>query len=124
MLFLLLPLLSLARLTQPITTAYKLAIAWGGLRGALTLVLALAVTENQALTPEVQRFVAVLATGMVLRTLLVNGTTSNSSSIFCVSIDCRRLTRRCATGCWSFPMRRSPRPCEPRGATTKSRLRP
>jgi CPA1 family monovalent cation:H+ antiporter len=74
-LFLLLPLLSVARLTQPISTAYKLAIAWGGLRGALTLVLALAVTENRALTPEVQRFVAVLATGMVLFTLLVNGTT-------------------------------------------------
>ena len=77
-LFLLLPLLSLARLTQPISTAYKLAIAWGGLRGALTLVLALAVTENSALNPEVQRFVAVLATGMVLFTLLVNGTTLRS----------------------------------------------
>jgi monovalent cation:H+ antiporter, CPA1 family len=74
-LFLLLPLLSLAKLTQPISTAYKLAIAWGGLRGALTLVLALAVTENPALTPEIQRFVAVLATGLVLFTLLVNGTT-------------------------------------------------
>jgi CPA1 family monovalent cation:H+ antiporter len=74
-LFLLLPLLSLAKLTQPISTAYKLAIAWGGLRGALTLVLALAVTENPALKPEVQRFVAVLATGLVLFTLLVNGTT-------------------------------------------------
>lgn len=74
-LFLLLPLLSLAKLTQPISTAYKLAIAWGGLRGALTLVLALAVTENPALNPEIQRFVAVLATGLVLFTLLVNGTT-------------------------------------------------
>jgi CPA1 family monovalent cation:H+ antiporter len=74
-LFLLLPLLSLAKLTQPISTAYKIAIAWGGLRGALTLVLALAVTENRALAPEVQRFVAVLATGLVLFTLLVNGTT-------------------------------------------------
>ena len=74
-LFLLLPLLSLAKLTQPISTAYKLAIAWGGLRGALTLVLALAVTENTALTPEIQKFVAVLATGLVLFTLLVNGTT-------------------------------------------------
>jgi CPA1 family monovalent cation:H+ antiporter len=74
-LFLLLPLLSLARLTQPISTAYKLTIAWGGLRGALTLVLALAVTENPALSPEIQRFVAVLATGLVLFTLLVNGTT-------------------------------------------------
>ena len=74
-LFLLLPLLSLAKLTQPISTGYKLTIAWGGLRGALTLVLALAVTENSALTPEVKRFVAVLATGLVLFTLLVNGTT-------------------------------------------------
>ena len=77
-LFLLLPLLSLAKLTQPISTAYKIAIAWGGLRGALTLVLALAVTENSTLNPEVQRFVAVLATGMVLFTLLVNGTTLRS----------------------------------------------
>jgi CPA1 family monovalent cation:H+ antiporter len=74
-LFLLLPLLSLTKLTQPISTAYKLAIAWGGLRGALTLVLALAVTENPALKPEIQRFVAVLATGLVLFTLLINGTT-------------------------------------------------
>ena len=74
-LFLLLPLLSLARLMQPISTAYKLAIAWGGLRGALTLVLALAVTQNAALAGSVQRFVAVLATGLVLFTLLVNGTT-------------------------------------------------
>ena len=74
-LFLLLPLLSLAKLTEPISTAYKLAIAWGGLRGDLTLVLALAVTENPALKPEIQRFVAVLATGLVLFTLLVNGTT-------------------------------------------------
>ena len=74
-LFLLLPLLSLTKLTEPISTAYKLAIAWGGLRGALTLVLALAVTENPALKPEIQRFVAVLATGLVLFTLLVNGTT-------------------------------------------------
>ena len=60
---------------QPISTAYKLAITWGGLRGALTLVLALSVTENAALPDEVRRFVAVLATGLVLFTLLVNGTT-------------------------------------------------
>ena len=74
-LFLLLPLLSFAKLTQPISTAYKLAIVWGGLRGALTLVLALAVTENPAVRPDVQQFVAVLATGLVLFTLLINGTT-------------------------------------------------
>lgn len=50
-------------------------IVWGGLRGAVTLALALAVTENQRISPEVQRFIAVLATGFVLFTLLVNGTT-------------------------------------------------
>jgi len=65
----------LSKLMQPISTAYKLAITWGGLRGALTLVLALSVTEDAALPEEVRRFVAVLATGLVLFTLLVNGTT-------------------------------------------------
>ncbi len=74
-LFLFVPVLSLARLTQPISTAYKLAIAWGGLRGALTLVLALSVTEDRGLPDEVRRFIAVLATGLVLFTLLVNGMT-------------------------------------------------
>jgi monovalent cation:H+ antiporter, CPA1 family len=74
-LFLLLPLLSWSKLTQPISTSYKIAIAWGGLRGALTLVLALSVTENATLPHEVRRFVAVLATGLVLFTLFVNGTT-------------------------------------------------
>ena len=74
-LFGLLPLLSLARLTKPISTAYKIAIAWGGLRGALTLVLALSVTENPEVPLAVQRFVGVLATGLVFFTLLVNGAT-------------------------------------------------
>lgn len=63
------------RLTQRIDLNYKLAIIWGGLRGALTLVLALAITEHSSLPPNVQRFVAVLATGFVLFTLFVNGTT-------------------------------------------------
>jgi len=74
-LFALLPPLSYFNLTQPIGMAYKLAIAWGGLRGALTLALALAVSENRSLDPATHHFVAVLATGMVLFTLLVNGTT-------------------------------------------------
>ena len=74
-LFVLVPPLEFLKLTEPISSAYKLAITWGGLRGALTLVLALAATENAALSPEVKRFVAVLATGLVLFTLFVNGTT-------------------------------------------------
>jgi monovalent cation:H+ antiporter, CPA1 family len=74
-LFGLLPLLSAARLTQRVSHRYKFVILWGGLRGAVTLALALAVTENRALDPELQRFVAILATGFVLFTLLVHGTT-------------------------------------------------
>jgi len=74
-LFGLMPPLEYLKLTQPISSAYKLAITWGGLRGALTLVLALAATENAALSPEIKRFVAVLATGLVLFTLFINGTT-------------------------------------------------
>jgi CPA1 family monovalent cation:H+ antiporter len=74
-LFVLMQPLEFFKLTQPISSAYKLAMTWGGLRGALTLVLALAATENAALSPEIKRFIAVLATGLVLFTLFVNGTT-------------------------------------------------
>ena len=77
-LFALMQPLEFFRLSQPISAAYKLAITWGGLRGALTLVLALAATENNALGPETQRFIAALATGFVLFTLFVNGTTLRS----------------------------------------------
>ena len=62
-LFVLLPPLETLGLTQRIDFNYKLAIIWGGLRGALTLVLALSVTEHGALPPNVERFVTVLATG-------------------------------------------------------------
>ena len=70
-----LPLLSALRLSQKVSGAYKLAIAWGGLRGAVTLALALSVTENPRIDPAIQHFVAVLATGFVLFSLLVNGLT-------------------------------------------------
>jgi CPA1 family monovalent cation:H+ antiporter len=74
-LFGLLPLMSLMKLSQPVSTPFKTVILWGGMRGAITLTLALGVTENPAIDPQVQRFVAVLATGFVLFTLLVYGTT-------------------------------------------------
>ncbi|WP_342641967.1 cation:proton antiporter [Rhodoligotrophos ferricapiens] len=74
-LFGVLPLLSFAKLSEKISTSFKLVILWGGLRGAITLALALAVTENNVIPPEIQRFVAVLATGFVLFTLLFYGTT-------------------------------------------------
>jgi len=74
-LFGLLPALSGLHLSQRVDHRFKVVILWGGLRGAVTLALALAVTENTRLEPSVQRFIAVLATGFVLFTLLVSGTT-------------------------------------------------
>ncbi|MEQ8967670.1 MAG: cation:proton antiporter [Azospirillaceae bacterium] len=70
-----LPALSAAGLAQRVDDPLKAVILWGGLRGAVTLALALAVTENPVLDPEVKRFVGVLATGFVLFTLLVNALT-------------------------------------------------
>lgn len=78
-LFLMFPSLSRLNLCEPISPAYRLAIAWGGLRGAVTLVLALGVAENSQLPDAVRHFVANMATGFVLFSLLVNGTTLRAS---------------------------------------------
>ncbi len=74
-LFAIFPLLSAARVIQRVSTPMKTVIIWGGLRGSVTLALALAVTENAAIEPEVKRFIAIQATGFALFTLLVQGTT-------------------------------------------------
>ena len=68
-LFGLLPLLSAVRLAQKVETSQKLVILWGGMRGAVSLALALAATENAELPYEIRQFVGVLATGFVLFTL-------------------------------------------------------
>lgn len=70
-----LPILTLLRLSPRVDNPYRVAILWGGLRGAVTLALALAVTESPGVPPEVKRLVAIVATGFVLFTLLVQGTT-------------------------------------------------
>ena len=46
-LFGLMPLLSGVGLSQRVDNTYKAVILWGGLRGAVTLALALAVKENR-----------------------------------------------------------------------------
>ncbi len=71
----LIPVLSLTRIAQPIGGGYKLFMLWGGMRGAVSLALALAVTEQSSVPPEVRQFVGVLATGFVLFTLLVTAPT-------------------------------------------------
>lgn len=70
-----LPALTAAGLAERVSGAYKTVILWGALRGAISLALALAVTENADLPAEVRRLVAVLTTGFVLFTLLVNAPT-------------------------------------------------
>jgi CPA1 family monovalent cation:H+ antiporter len=77
-LFGLLPLLTLIRVSPHVERPYRTAILWGGLRGAVTLALALAVTESLRVPVEVKRLVGILATGFTLFTLLVQGTTLRS----------------------------------------------
>ncbi len=74
-LFGLLPLLSRARLSPRVERPYRIAILWGGLRGAVTLALALAVTENLTIDLEIRRQVGIVATGFTLYTLIVQGMT-------------------------------------------------
>ncbi|TVS01295.1 MAG: sodium:proton antiporter [Rhodobacteraceae bacterium] len=70
-----LPLLSRLSLSPAVEPTYRAAILWGGLRGAVTLALALAVTESVLVPPAIKREVGILATGFTLFTLLVQGTT-------------------------------------------------
>jgi CPA1 family monovalent cation:H+ antiporter len=70
-----LPLLSAVGIANRVSNPYKMVILWGGLRGAVSLALALAVTENMNVSQEIRHFIAVLTTGFVLFTLFVNGTT-------------------------------------------------
>lgn len=74
-LFGLLPLMARLRASPPVETPFRVAILWGGLRGAVTLALALAVTESLRVPIEVKRLVGILATGFTLFTLIVQGTT-------------------------------------------------
>ena len=70
-----LPILALTRLSPPVPLPFKVTMVWGGLRGAITLALALAVTEDPKIPLPVAHFVGILATGFVLITLLTCGTT-------------------------------------------------
>ncbi len=74
-LFGVLPLFEKNNSTANISLAYKGVMLWGGLRGAVSLALALSIMENASFTSETQRVIGVLVTGFVLFTLLVNATT-------------------------------------------------
>lgn len=71
----LLPPLSALGWGSRVSHPYKLVVVWGGLRGAVSLALALAVTSDPAISAEVKHTVAILTTGFVLFTLFVSGAT-------------------------------------------------
>ncbi|MQP67651.1 cyclic nucleotide-binding domain-containing protein [Niveispirillum sp. SYP-B3756] len=70
----LLPILGWIGASDRISVPYRAVMTWGGLRGAVSLALALAVTENRRVPDSIQDTVAVVATGFVLFTLFVQGT--------------------------------------------------
>ncbi|MEM7223233.1 MAG: cation:proton antiporter [Pseudomonadota bacterium] len=74
-LYALLPVLSTLRVTAPIGGRYKLVLLWGGLRGAITLTLAVSVSQHNMIPEEDRHFVSVLATAYVLFTLFVQAPT-------------------------------------------------
>lgn len=71
-LFGLFPMLSAIGWAEPVGAPLRAVVLWGGLRGAISLALALAVVENPKVPPEVKSFVSVLCTAFVLFTLFVN----------------------------------------------------
>ncbi|MGH6940201.1 cation:proton antiporter, partial [Hypericibacter sp.] len=71
----LLPPLAAMGLTGKVSAAYRAVIVWGGLRGAVSLALALGVAADPQLPAETRHLVGVLTTGFVLFTLFVNAPT-------------------------------------------------
>ncbi len=73
----LLPVFGLAGLSDKVSKEYTTVMFWGGLRGAVSLALALLILENTDpwVTDDIKDFVGVLVTGFVLFTLFVNAPT-------------------------------------------------
>lgn len=71
-LFGLFPVLTAIGWAEPVAKPLRLVVLWGGLRGAISLALALAVVENPKVPAEVKSFVSILCTGFVLFTLFIN----------------------------------------------------
>lgn len=70
-----LPVLETFKLVQPVNRRYKAILVWGGLRGAVTIVLAMVAAGNQQIPEQIRDFIAISAVLFVLFTLFVNATT-------------------------------------------------
>lgn len=70
-----LPMLEAVKLVQPVNKRYKAILVWGGLRGAVTIVLAMVAAGDERLPEHIRDFIALSAVLFVLFTLFVNATT-------------------------------------------------
>jgi CPA1 family monovalent cation:H+ antiporter len=70
-----LPLLSRIGMCAPLPRAHRLVIAWGGVRGPVTLVLALCASRAPQLPPVARHMASVVAVGFVLANLACTGLT-------------------------------------------------
>ena len=71
----LIPGLAAAGIASPVSPRFRLAMLWGGLRGAVTVALALTVAADPALPAYLRERVGVLACAFVLVTLFVQAPT-------------------------------------------------
>lgn len=69
------PLLVRYKLVEPVSRAFQAIMVWGGLRGAVSLALALVVLDYPGVPYETSHFIAVLVTFFVFATLLLQATT-------------------------------------------------
>ncbi|MBV8158044.1 MAG: cation:proton antiporter [Dyella sp.] len=69
------PMMSRIGICKPLPMAHQLLIAWGGVRGPVTLTLAICLARNQSLAPDTRHFAAAMAAGFVLLNLFFNGLT-------------------------------------------------
>ena len=73
--FILLPVMSSIGIAQKVSWAFRSIMVWGGLRGAVSLALALIIMESPAVDAQSREFIGVLVTSFVLLTLLGQATT-------------------------------------------------
>jgi CPA1 family monovalent cation:H+ antiporter len=69
------PTFSAIGASKPLQRAYKLVLWWGGMRGAVTVALALATTATEGVPPPVRHLIASAAIGYVIASLILNGLT-------------------------------------------------
>jgi len=58
-----------------VTARDSAVISWGGLRGAVSLALALFISQRADIAPELRRQILMVTAGVVFLTILINGTT-------------------------------------------------